>query len=244
MNAKKSDLYSKLVANIITAAEQQTMNYYMNVSTFQTDDLSRRLYQEIALVEEEHVTEYGSLIDPNGRWLEMALWHEYTECYLYWSCYKTETHPYIRALWEQNLQMEIAHLHKAAELLKKYEGKEWQEVIPDGTFPEPLRLHENIEYVRDILGTTAQYTSVLEDYENVDKLPENATFFKYQEQINPSVCIVPSHQVIDTHIRHCGKDYRYQVAESPVKALRPRACDNTTVGREKGAAKSTGFTCN
>lgn len=32
MKANKSDLYSKLVANIITAAEQQTMNYYMNIS--------------------------------------------------------------------------------------------------------------------------------------------------------------------------------------------------------------------
>ena len=57
------------------------------------------------------------------------------------------------------------------------------------------------------------------------------------KKINPSVCEVPSHDVIDTHIRRCGKDYRYQVAESPVKALRPRQCDNTTVGREKGAAK-------
>jgi hypothetical protein len=32
MNAQKSNLYSKLVAGIITAAEQQTMNYYMNIS--------------------------------------------------------------------------------------------------------------------------------------------------------------------------------------------------------------------
>ena len=32
MNANKSDLYSKLVAGIITAAEQQTMNYYMNIA--------------------------------------------------------------------------------------------------------------------------------------------------------------------------------------------------------------------
>ena len=31
MVADKSDLYSKLVAGIITAAEQQTMNYYMNI---------------------------------------------------------------------------------------------------------------------------------------------------------------------------------------------------------------------
>jgi hypothetical protein len=47
---KKNDVQTVLNTMIITGAEQQTMNYYMNVSTFQTDDLSRRLYQEIALV--------------------------------------------------------------------------------------------------------------------------------------------------------------------------------------------------
>ncbi|MBQ8407149.1 MAG: hypothetical protein IJY38_04440, partial [Clostridia bacterium] len=143
---------------IITAAEQQTMNYYMNITNFAANDMARRLYEEIALVEEEHVTQYGSLMDANATWLEMLLWHEYVECYLYWSCYQTETDAYIKDLWEENLAMEIAHLHKAAELLKKYEKKEWQEVIPDGKFPAPLSLHENIDYVRRILGSTVQFT--------------------------------------------------------------------------------------
>lgn len=64
MVAKKSDLYSKLVAHIITAAEQQTMNYYMNISQWYKNNLGRKLYGEIALVEEEHVTQYESLADP------------------------------------------------------------------------------------------------------------------------------------------------------------------------------------
>ena len=90
-------------------------------------------------------------MDANSTWLEMLLWHEYVECYLYWSCYMTETDGCIKALWEENLAMEIGHLHKAAELLKKYENKEWEEVIPCGDFPAPLSLHENIEYVRAVL---------------------------------------------------------------------------------------------
>ncbi len=64
MNADKSDLYSKLVANIITAAEQQTMNYYMNIAQWYKNDLGRQLYAEIGMVEEEHVTQYESLKDP------------------------------------------------------------------------------------------------------------------------------------------------------------------------------------
>lgn len=244
INAKKADKQTVLSTMIITAAEQQTMNYYMNITNLATNDLSRKLYEEIALVEEEHVSQYESLMDPNATWLEMLLWHEYCECYLYWSCFVTETDAYIKALWEENLDIEIGHLHKAAELLKKYENKDWQEVIFDGTFPSPLSLHENIEYVREILASTVQFTGHLEDYVNVNELPSDANFFQYQNIINPTPEIVPSHLVIDAHIMRFGKDYRYEVAPNPIKELRSRTVDNTQVGRTRNVANSTDFFCN
>lgn len=244
INSKTADKQTVLSTMIITAAEQQTMNYYMNITNLATNDMSRRLYQEIALVEEEHVTQYEDLMDSDSTWFEMLLWHEYTECYLYWSCLITETDKCIKALWEENLAFEIAHLHKAAELLKKYEGKEWQEVIPDGEFPAPISLHENIQYVRTILGSTVQYTSVREDYEKIECLPADADFFLYQQKINPMTEIVPSHNVIDAHIRRFGKDYRFEIAPNPVNELRCRTQDNTSVGRIAGAADSSDFFCN
>ena len=244
IDAKNSDVQTVLNTMIITAAEQQTMNYYMNVTNFACTDIGRKLYQEIALVEEEHVTHYESLMDPNATWLEMLLWHEYCECYLYWSCYMTETDPYVKGLWEENLEMEISHSHKAAELLKKYECKDWQEVIKDGEFPAPISLHQNIDYVRKILGDTVQYTSVKDGYMRVKDLPSDADFFRFQSIINPTTQIVPSHCVIETFISKRGADYRYQIAPSPILELRNRRADNTSVGREPGAAPSTGFYCN
>ena len=156
----------------------------------------------------------------------------------------TETDPYIKALWEENYEMEIAHLHKAVELLKKYEGKDWCEVIKDPVFPEPLSLHENIEYVRKILGETVQYTTIKDEYKRIDDLPKNADFFRYQNIINPTTDIVPSHNVIETFIRRRGADYRYQIAPSPVPELRNRREDNTDVGRKPNATSSTQFYCN
>ena len=82
IDAKTADLQTVLSTMIITAAEQQTMNFYMNVTNFALSDMGRRLYQEIAMVEEEHVSHYESLMDANSSWFEMLLWHEYTECYL------------------------------------------------------------------------------------------------------------------------------------------------------------------
>lgn len=243
IDGKTADVQTVLNTMIITAAEQQTMNYYMNVTNFASSDIGRRLYQEIALVEEEHVTHYESLMDANASWFEMLLWHEYCECYLYWSCYQTETDRCIKELWEQNFDMEVAHLHKAVELLQRYEKKDWQEVIKDGKFPAPISLHENVDYVRNILKNTVQYTTDKDEYKRIRELAKNADFFKFQEITQPTEQIVPSHLVIEGFIKRRGTDYRFQVAPSPVPELRNRREDNTSVGRVPNATESTKFTC-
>ena len=238
---KDNSTQTVLNTMIITAAEQQTMNYYMNVSCFANDDLSRRLYQEIALVEEEHVTEYGSLIDPNGSWLEMALWHEYTECYLYWSNYMTETDERIKKLWEENLEIEISHLLATEKLLKKYEKKDYSEVILDANFPDPLSLHENIDYVREVLKNSVQYTRDGDKYSLLGDLKDDARFFNHQKNMNKLVKDAPSHMVISEYIDTFRKDYRYEVEENPIPELRDRKYDNIEVGRIPHATEEKEF---
>ena len=227
---KTADLLTKLNINIITAAEQQTMNYYMNVSSLYKNDLGRKLYLEIGLVEEEHVTQYESLKDTRSTWLEELLMHEYVECYLYYSCYKTEPDRYIRRLWEENFILEVAHLHKAVELLKKYEGKDWQQVIPDGRFPNILELKPNKEYIRNVMKTV-NITADREGYIDVGNLDRDADFYRYQRKTNRSLDEVVSHTVIEKYICENGKDYRYQEGPHPIKELNNRRHDNTDVGR-------------
>lgn len=53
------------------------------------------------MIEEQHVTQYGALLDPGMTWLENLLLHEYTECYLYWSCVEDETDLHIKKIWER-----------------------------------------------------------------------------------------------------------------------------------------------
>ena len=123
MNAEKADLYSKLVASTITAAEQQTMNYYMNIAQWYKNDLGRKLYAEIAMIEEAHVTQYESLKDPTLSWLEQWVMHEYCECWLYYSAMQDESDKYIKKIWNEHFKMEVSHLKAASRLLKKYENK-------------------------------------------------------------------------------------------------------------------------
>ncbi len=232
INNKTADIRTKLHINIITAAEQQTMNYYMNVAPFYCkSDIGRRLYQEIGMIEEEHVSQYESLKDTRATWLEDLLMHEYTECYLYYSCMMTECDNRIRMLWEECLIQEIAHLHKAKELLECYEGKDWQQVIPCGTFPEVLKLKPNIEYVRNIIKTTTGNTQKMECIVPLHSLSGDASFFWYQRVVNHDVNSVASHKIIEKYINHKCIDYRFELAPNPLEVLRNRKCDNTSLAR-------------
>lgn len=233
VNFKKASPITKLDVSIITAAEQQTMNYYMNQCGFYTSDLGRRLYQEIAMVEEQHVSQYGSLIDVKESWLECWLNHEYTECYVYYSCYKDEVDKNVKKIWENCLLQEIAHLHIAAECLKKYGKKEWQQVIPNGEFPELLAFKSTKDYVRSVIEGTCENTADREGYINVNQMSDDADFFKYQKQVNTNVKMTPSHAVIQAHIDKDGRDYRYEDKENPIPSLRARDKDNTDLGRKK-----------
>ena len=228
---KTATPFDKCAVNIITAAEQQTMNYYMNLGAFYKNQKGRELYTEIAMVEEQHVTHYGSLIDPTASWFEMCLMHEYTECYLYYSMLNDESDKNVKTIWEKLLEQEISHLHTAVKNLKKYEKKEWQEVIPDGKFPELITLKSNINYIRNIIKDTIENTANREGYININDLPENADFFIYQHKVIKNPNDIASHKVIEEHIDRFGEDYRVQDKEHPVKELRNRKEDNFNIGR-------------
>ena len=230
-------LDTKLCVGVITAAEQQTMNYYMNVCAAYPGAPGRALYREIGMIEEQHVSQYGSLMDVNCTWLENLLMHQYTECWLYWSCMETETDQSIRRVWAHMLQVELSHLHETARLLEQHEGKDYRQVVGEGTFPAPLVLESNVEHVRQVLAGTVNLTAHREGYTPVDSLPADAGFFRYQGVVNADEKQVASHSVIDRHIAQFGQDYRWQQGENPIPALQDVHVDNTRVGRVPGAAQ-------
>lgn len=145
------DPLSRLHAMTITAAEQQTLNFYMNMGNRYTEPLARSLYLEIAMIEEQHVTQYESLLDPLESWFQQEVYHHYNECYLYHSFMSQESDPRIRAIWDLHLNMEIEHLRVACEMMRRYEGIEAEEILPK-ELPEPTLFQENKQYVRQVLA--------------------------------------------------------------------------------------------
>lgn len=212
---------TKLQVLTLTAGEQQTMNFYMNVGNQLKDQVGRGVYLEIAEIEEQHVTQYGSLLDPSASWYEMALLHEYNECYLYWSFMTTEKDQKIRAIWERHLAMELEHLRIVAELYRSVEKREAQELLPD-SFPDPILFESNIDYVREILAEQVPWNATGTQIGPTDKIPENPRYDRYQKEVNDGGTS-PTQQVIERWIAKNGRDYRFEVAgEHPVRSLRSR----------------------
>src|SRR5690554_866106 len=90
---------SKMNALTIMAGENQTHDYYMNVGPTYADPIGRALYAEIASIEEQHVTQYESIIDPEETWLEKWLLHEMNEVWNYYSCMSFEGDARLKGIW-------------------------------------------------------------------------------------------------------------------------------------------------
>lgn len=206
---------SKLHALTIMSAEQQTLNYYMNVGPQYMEPIARRLYQEIAMVEEEHVTHYESLVDPGETWWERLVNHEYNECYLYHSFMETESDPRIRAIWELHLNMELEHLHAACELMRTYDGRDPASVLAP-ELPTPVTFEPNKQFVRDLLANQVDLTKLGTGY----VWEAHERFERMQQQLmggRPPA----SEEVVKEHRERLGGDYRLETeGPHPVDRLR------------------------
>ena len=140
----------------------------------------------------------------------------------------------IKKIWLQHFEEELRHLKIASEMLLKYEGREWEQLFVGGAdFPSLIKLKNNKDYIREIIKSV-RLTGYKEVMVNVDDMPDNADYFKYQRQVNSSVNQVATHLVIDKYIKKYGNDYRYEDKPSVEKTLRDRTIDNTELGRKKG----------
>jgi hypothetical protein len=181
-DAKSAAPLSKLHATTIMAAEQQTHNYYMNIGPLFADPLARQLYAEIASIEEQHVTQYESIIDPNQTWLEQWLLHEATEVYNYYGCAQQESNPRIRMIWERFLDYELGHLARVRELFKRYERRDPAEVLQTSKLPDPIRFASQREFVRGVLEREVDLRVAGTQYVPLEK--ETAASRQYRDHLN------------------------------------------------------------
>ena len=174
------------------------------------------------MIEEQHVTQYGSLIDPLESWFQQHVFHEYLECYLYWSFMEQETDLRVKALWELHLGQEIEHLRIAAEMLRTYEGIEAAEILP-AHLPPPTQFQSMKGYVRSVLAAQVDLTAVGTGFVDRRQLPTDSRYHAYQAVVHAGG-MVPSEEVIARRIGLRGTDYRLETeGANPVSRLQQAA---------------------
>ncbi|HYD93724.1 MAG TPA: hypothetical protein VEC01_00260 [Noviherbaspirillum sp.] len=198
---------TKLHAITITAGEFQTHDYYMNIGPLFADPVARQLYAEIASIEEQHVTQYGSMINPEEPLLEQWLLHEAAEVYNYYSCVQQETNPRIKAIWERFLDYELGHFHHVAELFKQFEKRDPAELFPTD-LPEPIQFASQRDFVRQVLAQEVDLRARGTQF--VDKSQESQASIDYRTHINSDGS--PSETVAAGYIWTPGTELNRKVA--------------------------------
>lgn len=187
-----TDPLSKLHALTLVGAEFQTHDYYMHFGPTFADPLARQLYAEIASIEEQHVTQYESIIDPDETWLEKWLLHEANEVYNYYSCMQQEANPRLKRLWERFVDYELGHFHLVKELYEKYERRDASDVVPK-FLPEPIPIQSQREFVRRVLAQEVDLRACGPNF--VPKENEGTASLAYRTGINAEGS--PTEQVAD-----------------------------------------------
>lgn len=147
----RAETLSKLHALTLAATAQQARDDYLRLGPAFADPLARQLYAEIAAVEEQHATQYETLIDPQETWLEKWLLHEANEVYNYYGCMQQERNPRVRALWERFLDYELGHFHVARELYETHERRDAAQVL-SMFLPEPIPIASQRDFIRRVLA--------------------------------------------------------------------------------------------
>jgi hypothetical protein len=202
-----ADPLTKMHALTITAAETQTHDYYMNIGPLFADPVARQLYAEIASIEEQHVTQYGSLLNPEESVMEQWLLHEATEVYNYYSCVQQETNPRIKAIWERFLDYELGHFNHVCELFKQVERRDPAELFPND-LPEPIEFASQREFVRHVLAQEIDLRANGTQF--VDLADESQASIDYRTHINSAGS--PSETVAAGYIWVPGTELNRKIA--------------------------------
>src|SRR5690606_15916113 len=156
--------------------------YYMNIGPIFADPVARQLYAEIASVESQHITHYGSMLNPGESPLEKLLVCEAAEVWNYAGCAAQEDNPRIRSIWEQFLDYELGHFQLALKLFKDIERRDPAEVLGDGGLPEFIQFRSHREFVRKVVDEESGMRK--DGTQFVDTDDEGRSSLAYRDAVN------------------------------------------------------------
>jgi hypothetical protein len=175
-------LATKLHALTLTGGEYQAHDYYMTVGPMGADPLARQLYAEVASVEAQHITHFGSMLNPNESPMERLLLAEAAEVWNYQACAEQESNPRVRAIWERFLDYEMGHMQVVLHLFRDVERRDPAELLGNGKLPPRIKFASHRDFVRRVIAAETYLRK--DSTEFVGEEAEAASSIAWREHLN------------------------------------------------------------
>jgi hypothetical protein len=179
----KAGPLTKIHAHLITAAETQVHDYYLNVGPTFADPVARMLYAEIATIEEQHATQYGSLEDPRESMLEKWMLSQCMEVYAYYSCLQQERNKRVKAIWQRFTDYELGQLHYVMDLYRKIEKRDPAEVLPSA-LPDPVEFTSHRDFIRETVEKEKDLRAQGTGFIPMDREGPGSPSMAYRHRVN------------------------------------------------------------
>ena len=213
---------ARLSVALMAPLERDMAALYARRAGEATDRDARMLFAEMALIEEQHASQYESLWDARRTALENLTLRAAALCYAYYSLQAAETNPALREIFQNGLAA-AREDHAALCGLAN--------VPPVGEFPPPFLFGDTSALVRALMPRQVTLTMLEDSLVPSDLLPASCRYFEWQRALNGDGADAPSHRVIERYAARYGTDYRFERTPNPIEALQNRRADNNTLGR-------------
>jgi hypothetical protein len=149
-SADQAALMTKLHALTIMAGNIRP-DYYMTIGPMFADPTARQLYAEIASIEEQHVTQYESIIDAKET-CRYGCCTKQPKCITISVAWTTRIIHALSGFGSASSTMSWGHLRFVADLFEQTEKRDAAEVLST-SLPKPIRYDSHREFVRATLRT-------------------------------------------------------------------------------------------
>ena len=180
------DVSLRTLMNYLTiiSVEQEKMLFYQNSARAYPEQLTRRLFGEMADVEEQHLSHYEAIGDPHITQMELLVLIELNEAYNYFSAVQAESDPAVRRLYGELLGQELEHFQLSVALLERIEGRDASELLGEASIPSLIELRPNMDYIEAVLATQVGLQPFDGEFIPEERLPADWPSFTFRERMN------------------------------------------------------------
>ena len=215
-----------LTLGLLAPLQRLTASLYAARAGEAAHPQARMLFAEMALIEEQHATQYESLWDCRRTPRENLLLRARALGYAYHSLLAAETEAAMREIYAAclgELRADVRALNAATP---------FETAQPEEDFPPPFVFGDTSALVRALMPRQVTLTMLEDSLVPSGQLPGDCRYFQWQRALCGDGSDMPSHRVIARYAARYGTDYRFERKPSPIEALQNRRLDNTLLGRE------------